>query len=498
MNLIISWGYEINGAAYKRMMKELDVKYCAYMTGGQRIKPFDEGIESEEINLYEDFGTYEKKALDAIPLDADLIEKMKPYEMTAMDIINRWRRSISTDESYKEIKRIYYTYLRYWNDFIITRKVNCLILFNLPHTQSNYIIYALCKVYKIPIVVQVKMATIEGGLLNKYLTTDIEGMDPEFQFRHQLNIEKYSFLEDNEIEICDGFKEYFEEYKKQNQEIKRVILDEAVMSTIDKIRLYSGRARLYISQERYKILANKIFYLMRTRVVSKRMLNYAQSKAVEPNMQQNFYFFPLHFQPEATTLPHAGVYVDQLIVIQMISACLPEGTFLYVKEHPAYWKLKERYECVSEVRSKFFYNAITRLKNVRLIRHDYSSLELIDRCECLITCTGSASLEAAFKNKPAMIFGNMCYAFMPGTYKISTIEDCSKAIDAVSSGKHQGASNRELKMFFKTLEEHAVTVGLTEGNIDDPHYDTMDVATSGERTADAMVKFVKRLYPQVL
>ena len=494
MNLLIDWCYDYKGEAFERLLVELQVKYCAYFVDNKTdTKTFSEAIEYEQIYLYHSIDKFIQNQEKMIPLDSELLEKMSKYENTAMDIIYRWRRSISTREGYKDIKDIYYSFLRYWNDFIIKKEIQMVILSNLPHIPHFYIIYALSKIYNIPIVVQIKMGVLDNGLQNKYFATDIDRMDTFFFQNYNKIKDAYTNISEENIEIHEGYKEYFEEYSKYNNSIKRVIIYEPKKTIGEMSKLYLDRSKVYIKQKKYKILLNKMLYLVKTQWRSKQLLSYAERQESQPELNAKYVFFPLHFQPEATTLPHAGRYVDQLLIIQMVSAYLPDGVLLYVKEHPAFWKLKERYECVSEVRSKEFYDAIIKLNNVKLINHEYSSLDLIDNCCCVVTCTGTAGLEAAFKNKPILIFGNMVYSYLPGAYKINSSNDFKIAINKIFYGIAPAISKKDLLLFFKALENVSVTVGLSEGNIDNA-YSRIKLNVSSMRTTEALLKYIKIVY----
>lgn len=63
------------------------------------------------------------------------------------------------------------------------------------------------------------------------------------------------------------------------------------------------------------------------------MRRYAQL-ARRPKEGEKFIYVPLHMQPELTTCPLGGQFADQLLMVRMLSAHLPKGYRLYVKEHP--------------------------------------------------------------------------------------------------------------------------------------------------------------------
>jgi len=116
-----------------------------------------------------------------------------------------------------------------------------------------------------------------------------------------------------------------------------------------------------------------------------------------------FYLFPLHVQPEATTSVQAMAYSDQAAAIRNIAFQLPFPCKLYVKENANAVGLKPN----------SFYQKIQNVPNVQLIAPEESMPELISHCEGVITLTGTAGMEAAFKGKPAYALGNVFYEYHP-------------------------------------------------------------------------------------
>jgi len=477
MNLIILWGFEIPSDSLNKLFKELKVNFCGFLSNQGKIDPPDGNIEWDILDMDRAFPEYEDMQSELLPLDEDIIIKMQKFEVTAMDVIYRWRRSITTQEDYKEIRRIYFILLRYWNDYIINHKINGLILHNVPHAHTTYMLYALCKAYDIPVIFSMLMPIIKGGYLNKYLASGIEEIGLDFIELYYENAEKYRNADEDSISLSSNFQLYFNEYLKRNDDVGRVIVFENkknLHNLVKLINVYKQRSMIYISQKRYRILANKAFNLLKIRIHKSEILGYEEKLEQEPDLDKKFVFFPLHCQPEASTLPLSGIYNDQLLIINLVSSLLPEGVLLYVKEHPAYWNLDQRYESVKESRSKAYYDSICKLKNVRLIKHEYSSLKLIDNCYCLVTATGSAGLEALFRNKPVLIFGNTFYSYSKGAYRIHNREDCRKAIDEIFGDEKVEITKKDLKILFHTLESMAISIGVGEGSHLDGYPDMSD------------------------
>jgi capsule polysaccharide modification protein KpsS len=139
----------------------------------------------------------------------------------------------------------------------------------------------------------------------------------------------------------------------------------------------------------------------------------------------------------------------------LISTSLPNGVYLYVKEHPSYW-FRDWHEGMGESRNRKYYDDIVALRNVKLIRHDYNSLEIVDHCSALVTITGTAGFEALFRGKPVMLFGEQVYSEFPGVFRVRTTEDCELAVKQIINGNVHIA-DRDLRIALKAIEPYVVS-----------------------------------------
>ena len=99
---------------------------------------------------------------------------------------------------------------------------------------------------------------------------------------------------------------------------------------------------------------------------------------VNPDFEKKFIYFPLHYQPELSTSPLAEDFVNQELIVAMISK-MPSDCYLYVKEHPR----------ISYNRSKDFYDKLLSYRNVKLLKEEINSYSLIDNSLAVATATGS-------------------------------------------------------------------------------------------------------------
>jgi len=127
---------------------------------------------------------------------------------------------------------------------------------------------------------------------------------------------------------------------------------------------------------------------------------------------KKFIFYPLHVTPETGVYDQSELY-DQLYLIQKIAKKLPVDYFLVVKTHPANFSIS------NEIENLKWYKKINKIYNVILINHHINSKYLINKCEAVVSVSGSANLEANLMGKPSFIMGNTEYSGLYGIYKFN-------------------------------------------------------------------------------
>lgn len=131
----------------------------------------------------------------------------------------------------------------------------------------------------------------------------------------------------------------------------------------------------------------------------------------DADYSQTYVYFPLHFQPEASTLVCAEKYEKQLYFIDSIAKSLPADTVLYVKEHFA----------LLGNRDEQFYIELKKYPNVVLINPFEDSKKIIEKCQAIFTLTGTAGFEAMLLRKPVFVAGKVFYRSAPGIINIDDV-----------------------------------------------------------------------------
>ncbi|MCG2699918.1 hypothetical protein L6274_02605, partial [Candidatus Parcubacteria bacterium] len=135
----------------------------------------------------------------------------------------------------------------------------------------------------------------------------------------------------------------------------------------------------------------------------------SQKNAFEKTDPKDKYFFsPLQYEPEASTLVLATYYSNQLATIKNIATTLPLPYKLYLKEHPG----------SIGTRSNAFYKELKKIPNVVLLSSEESTPAIIAGAEGVITVTSTVGMEAALSGKLVYVLGNVFYSYHPLCRKV--------------------------------------------------------------------------------
>jgi len=133
----------------------------------------------------------------------------------------------------------------------------------------------------------------------------------------------------------------------------------------------------------------------------------------QPVEGEKFIFFPLHFQPEISTIFYGKWYNNQTALIEQIVRSMPVGYKLYVKEHSFGYGN----------RNPSFYREIKKYANVRLISPYSNSQDLIRKSSLIITITGTVGWEGIMLQKPVIALGDVFFTTFDCVKKTETIKN---------------------------------------------------------------------------
>lgn len=418
------------------------------------------------------------------PLDPELMLQMQDAEAVFMDTVARleWKRSIP----YAVRKQWYLRHLQFWDDYITRHKINFFLSAWIPHEVPDVLLYRLCRIRGIPTLFF--HTTLVQDV--SYAASTWEDPAPRFKEGYQELIKRYANIKDpNEIPLEPMFEERYQSLVREKAEQPKI---EGIRrkTELDKVKDLFWRKPLQFFRFGFQYLSprglQRIGGMWQRRNVIKERNAFYDAHAVEPDMTKPFVYLPLHFQPEASTAPMAGVFTDQILVAQMLNAFLPEDVLIYVKEHPR--------ESAWVKRSKDDYADFLSIKKVRLIARKVDTFALREKCKAVATCSGSAGFEAIFRGKPVFLFGSRFYQYVQGVFRIRSNDDCKHAVHAVFA---EGAAPTAVgaRIVMKTMEETGVRALLHPLHL---HVSNFPPEVHIENNTKAIVAEIRALEPEIL
>ncbi len=110
-----------------------------------------------------------------------------------------------------------------------------------------------------------------------------------------------------------------------------------------------------------------------------------------------FVYYPLHFDPEASTMVFAPYHTDQINVVECLAKATPPSMKVVVKEHLP----------MVGLRPAGFYERLKRIPGVVLASPTCDPFELIRRTEMTVAITGTAAWESLLLGKPTVTLGDV-------------------------------------------------------------------------------------------
>lgn len=144
----------------------------------------------------------------------------------------------------------------------------------------------------------------------------------------------------------------------------------------------------------------------------------------EPREDEPFVLFPLHYQPEASTLVWSPYFVNQISVVENLAKSIPVTHKLYVKEH---------FSSIGR-RPRGYYKRLRELPNVRLIAPTADSHTLMRRSDLNAVITSTLGWESLLYEKPVIVLGNVFYAYSGLAIRVTDMTQLPLTIEEALRG----------------------------------------------------------------
>ena len=338
---------------------------------------------------------------------------------------------------------IYYTSLKFFLGFFKNNDIDCVFSRIMEHGAiSDSLIFEIAKKNNIPTYI----LSMNTGFAGKSLASIIYYNKKTF-----IDVSTMKKNDTNLNELLDSLNGNYSSNKVAKLPFSKMI--KKFISKKDKTLVsvfkwfYDYRIKYYIKNIKYSLVKDlykireetSLVEMLKGRLYLNKLKRYYKRNSTKQIEGSKYIFYPLHMEPEAAILARATMN-SQLFIIEQISKMLPDGYFLYIKEHPDQFASvqleKYFYKSLHYFRNIDFYKRIVTLKNVKLINLYVPSSILIDNASAIVSISGSALIESAVKKKPIIVWGNGSnfVELLNDSLKISEINGLINAIKIISNG----------------------------------------------------------------
>lgn len=399
--------------------------------------------------------------------DHSLISLLKDDQIQILKVLDRYFSSINKSKTtFKFLMDYYYKIIHYSNDLLNQHSIDLILTWDIPHKPLNFTIYTIAKLRNIKVVGSTKIPSENYKTQYiRYLSEDFPRLDKHFYSKYNEYLNRVPVISSEELNSYS--RKIYNKYHRINEQnyIPRYGDKWTIINTLKT--LYKRNKSEFFKASTYKKIHRIIPYI-KTFTIDKVykiiLINYINKISVvlsESDLSQiKYLYYPLHFQPEATTVPLGGVFDNQLLVLDLLSSNLPMNWKIIVKEHPAYVYRLSSTEGMNLSRNKKFYKQILTKKNVYFVGFQGKSYSLIKSSTAVVTVTGTVAFEALALNKAALVFGNYIVNDLPNSIQIKSELDLVNAFDYIKSNEHD-FSNMFLPVL-KALETVSAQLNISK------------------------------------
>jgi len=370
----------------------------------------------------------------------------KKYGIHLWKIASMERRFLHYNEShkftYKEILSIIEDTCKIFEKIIDEVKPDFLII-GVTDLLKNELFKQICEAKKVKILMLSQTRFLSRSIIDSDYDNLYDNNQPQITSSGFENTSQEEFLRKNNPR--NGVDKKFinrEEKLGIANLIKKNIKYLFKICNNDYRNFYENWGRTRI---RYLLSKEFPLILLVKRSYRESYLNKIAKKQIDPS--QPFVYFPLQHEPERTLLIDAPFYTNQIEIIKNIAKSLPIDFKLLVKEH-----FSMRTEAWRERR---YYKNLQEIPNLELIHPSVDSYSLLKSCSLVATLTGTSALEAAFYQKPSIVFSDTSFSSLPFIARIRNVEELTDIIKSLLSKKFDYSL---LNNYLKSVEDKSFDI----------------------------------------
>ncbi|MDC1200506.1 hypothetical protein N8012_01365 [Pelagibacteraceae bacterium] len=390
-------------------------------------------------------------------LDANNSETFSQIEsecIKLLDFVNPGQNKFSLIEA----RLIFSESLVFILDFIYYYKPELIIFTNVPHSFQSYLFYKVCEIKKIKIIFKRELSLPQNYIFQNSIKKPLINFNnnekkQNTKIRKKLSNYIKAILNNDKKKINKIFSRLRNHKMIHNQYYFNSFIIFFILRTIHITPLiilkllrdiaisFKLKNKQFLMLEDYikdknknlnnsrtsKLKMNVEFFLGDLRKF--KLLQYYKRKQNKIEFNQKYIYFPLHYQPEATTYPFGGIFIDQIRAIKLLAAYFTNYKIV-VKEHPDTFNISHLAWTKGDyTRNENFYDQISSIKDVIFVDLKKNSLDLIKGASAVATVAGAVGLESLLMGKHTLIFGHPWYEEFEEVFKFDKHDEISSNLD---------------------------------------------------------------------
>ncbi|MDP3726660.1 MAG: hypothetical protein Q8R36_05740 [bacterium] len=398
------------------------------------------------------------------PVDATILKEYveaQVQSLVMMDGIDLTQTSVL-----KKV-HLYNVYLKYWHGIFEMFRPDAIIFSDVPHMSFKYVAYCIAK--RMGIRRAILRNTQIGGRMsiiddiqdykklrahlqrNEGKNFSLDDLSPDFRdyYNRQRNVDISPgfYRGDTVNRRAYGLYQFLPHWDSFKKNIRNLAL---LNASYVYIKMLFSKRRL----PSLEVFIKPVWYIKlqeRRRNALKRSFEkeYLQYQR-EPDLTKKYIYVALHNQPERSTGTEGGVFVDQILMIDLLSHSIPSDWVIYVKENRMQWIIARSHKG----RFRGYTEEIVKNKNVFVVPVETSTFDLIKNAQAVAAVTSTAAWEAILRDKPALIFGYTWYMYCDGVLRISDWASCRDAIGKIKNGYKP--NQQKVINFLKSADETTI------------------------------------------
>jgi len=432
------------------------------------------------------------------PLDEDFIKQISFEELISLKMMDRLdldRHSFSLSQR----EDFFYDLLRKWIVIVKEYNIDLVISSSIPHRVFDYVLYIVCKFLNIKFVMFqmtpfsdssfiIDDISRTSDLLKKYidektdvddliLRRDIEERIKRVEGHYHNAIPDYMIKQKNSLSKKVFVYQVLQNLQKVIKNPK-IFFKEHESYYVQKGKMPKDSKMSKLSFYRYKF-QNRI-YLNNLYREYTNMCEDIDIKKIK------YIFVALHYQPEETSNPTGGVFVNQKLIIELLDTVLDKDIIIIVKEHKT--QFHPSFEGATSRNINFYKDLINISQRVKLVDINTDPFELIDNALATVTISGTVGWESVIRGTPSLIFGRAWYENMVGVFKVKSKKELNQALSEITDNKYR-INIKDIYDYHKKLQHFLIEA---------PHYSAFEgkvernMETNVQNLFSGLVQYLKQ------